>query len=140
MSKALISLPSSHTKWQEQLFMLLEKVSMTPEEFESYWLLVDSVYSRCSQYTNPSGTKTIEYYECRLKKSRQSPTRRDTPGIKRRFSSAYIAGLCDVEICVTHHHHDPKHVVERKDASVHHAHDLDASFQRKLPSVIRDII
>ncbi|KAL7269921.1 hypothetical protein RUND412_007387 [Rhizina undulata] len=140
MSKALIPLPSAHAEWREKLFTLSDKVEMTPEEFEIYWPLVDSVYSRRQKYTTTNGLKTISRWECRLKMSRKSSTKQDKPGVKRRATSAHVPGLCQVEIRVVYCHTEPNYIiVERKNAASH-SHTIDESFKRKLPSIVRDAI
>ena len=66
---AILPLPDDVAKYRNLLFNLDGSVILDATQFQSYWPLVDNIYSHRRSYTTSTGKKTM-YYECRLVKSR----------------------------------------------------------------------
>ena len=70
-SEAILPLPNNAVNYRNVLFSLDGPVILNETQFNSYWPLVDNVYSHRKTYTTSTGKQT-KYYECRLVKSRPS--------------------------------------------------------------------
>jgi hypothetical protein len=135
---ALMPLPKEALYWRGMLFELAEPVTMPPQIFDEMWPFVDAVYSKISgELIQNNGTTKVQKYECRLRKSKQSGTRKpDTGNIKRRRTSVRESDLCHLRMKVTRSLEGEQLVtVERLDEHLH-THDIEESFRIKKPSII----
>jgi len=105
MSEAMMPISADALHHCTILFDLSKLVIMSSEKFDEIWLYVDSVYLKLqSELLQAGGTIRVQKYECRLRKSRKSGTAQVADGkiIKCRHSSIRDAGLCNVQIKVSH--------------------------------------
>jgi hypothetical protein len=134
----LMPLPKGALYWRGLLFELAEPVIMSPEIFDEVWPFVDSVYSKISgEHLQNNGTVKVQKYECRLRKSKQSGTRRpDTGNIKRRRCTIREKDLCHLRMKVSRSLEGEQLVkVERLDEHLH-THDIEESFRIKKPTIL----
>jgi hypothetical protein len=62
----MIALPENSTYWKNALFHLETPISMSPEKYDTYWLMVDSVYKKLGgNLKQKRGTVEVQKYECR---------------------------------------------------------------------------
>ena len=120
MTSTLIPIPKSAEFWCNKLFHLHTPIVLTAEEFDTYWPLISTVYTKLSGCTSQqNGEVTVQRYECQLRKSKKAgkpPPVKD--GVKKRYgTTVQQSRLCQVRIKVTHTVNKPITVtVERLDA------------------------
>ncbi|KAI5852368.1 hypothetical protein BZA05DRAFT_418644 [Tricharina praecox] len=138
MTTELIPIPENAASWCDTLFNLSKPIVMTPEEFDVYWPLVSTVYTKLGgNLSQQNGGVEVQKYECRLRKSktgsRKSPLK---DGVKKRPGTRVRPpGLCQVRIKITRTVVAPVVVtIERLDAE-ERRHDLARS-RELAPSVI----
>jgi hypothetical protein len=130
MTTALIPIPENATFWSNILFKLEKPVVMTADEFDMYWPLVSTVYTKIGgALTQQKGDVLVQKYECRLRKSKKggkAPPAKE--GVKKRYSATIRQpGLCQVRMKITRTVAAPVTVtIERLD-SEEHQHDLERS-------------
>ena len=123
MTTALIPIPENASFWSDTLFMLVKPVVLTEDEFDMYWPLVSTVYTKIGgALRQQNGDVVVQKYECRLRKSKigsKPPPPKD--GVKKRYgSTVQQPGLCQVRIKITRTVADPVSItIERMDDEVH---------------------
>ena len=98
----MIVLPSDAAIYRKLLFELDKPVVLSEEQYNEYWPLVDSVWTKIGGTTvQQNGTVKVQHYECRLRKSKKTGTnqaRKEGRVVKSRVTSARVKGLC--QVCV----------------------------------------
>ncbi|RPA83468.1 hypothetical protein BJ508DRAFT_304679 [Ascobolus immersus RN42] len=158
MSSHLIPMPENLGYWRQQLFNLTESITLTQQQFDTYWPWVDNIYSLRSSESSTKRAPHIftQFGECRLLKSRESGSYTPVADIsKRRKVSHRTAGQCHVKIRIVREVKEGMSVytlsryapAPGKGVSVvpgtsipDHSHDLDASDLCKKNSRLHKII
>jgi len=138
MSTPSVTIPENAAFWSETLFKLERPVMLSADEFDAYWPLVSTVYTKLGgALTQQNGDVVVQKYECRLRKSKKGG--RAAPlkeGARKRYNTKVRPpGLCQVRIKITRTVAAPVAVtLERLDAE-EHQHDLARS-REIAPSVL----
>ncbi|KAF2255781.1 hypothetical protein BU26DRAFT_512739 [Trematosphaeria pertusa] len=97
----LIPNPPDLEAWRERLFHVDDTITLTQEEFQTYFPHVDNVYSHRSTQRHKRKRFVSHYWDCRLK-GRPPGTKKSTdPEKKKRKRVARERDLCDVKIKIT---------------------------------------
>ncbi|CAO2650718.1 Nn.00g020100.m01.CDS01 [Neocucurbitaria sp. VM-36] len=97
----LIADPPDLEEWREKLFNVDDTITLTEEEFQTYFPHIDNVYSHRSTQRHKRKRFVSHYWDCRLK-GRPPGTKKSTdPDKKKRKRVARERDLCDVKIKVT---------------------------------------
>ena len=128
MSAALIPLPANTPQWCDLLFHLSKPVIMTESEFDEYWPLISTVYTKIGGLLlQQNGEVQVQKYECRLRKSKKGgkpPAR----GVKKCYSKTVrVPGLCDVRIKTTRTVSAPITITIQRLDEHEHRHTLERS-------------
>ena len=126
-SSTMISVPSQADTYREMLFRLEKPVQLTQQEFDEFWPLVDTVWTKIGgNTTQRQGTIQVQHYECRLRKSKKTGTnvaRNEGRVVKPRMTAVRIKDLCQVRMKITRtipSGSEPVMVfLERKDDAAH---------------------
>jgi len=130
MTTSLIPIPENAIFWSDTLFKLSKPTILTADEFDAYWPLVSTVYTKIGGVLKQqNGDVEVQKYECRVRKSKtgsRPPPLKD--GVKKRYGTTVRQpGLCQVRIKITRTVAEPVVVtIERMDDE-QHQHDLDRS-------------
>ncbi|KAJ5089449.1 hypothetical protein N7532_008133 [Penicillium argentinense] len=87
--------------WRERLFHIDETITMSEEEFQTYFPHVDNVYSHRSTQRYKRRPFVAHYWDCRLKGRPPGTPKSDDPNKKKRKRTARERDLCDVKIKIT---------------------------------------
>ena len=145
---AMIPVPEQAHIYREMLFHLENPVELTEQQFDEYWPLVDTVWTKIGGSTvQRGGTIRVQHYECRLRKSKKTGTnvsRKEGRVVKPRITEVRVKDLCQVQMKITHTiptSSEPVTVLlERKTVAVH-THSVDEIFRIcGLPSIIKQVI
>ena len=103
---------------------------MTTEEFDAYWPLVSTVYTKIGgALTQQNGDVVVQKYECRLRKSKKGgkgPPEKE--GVKKKYSATVRQpGLCQVRMKITRTVAAPVTVTIQRLDGEEHQHDLERS-------------
>ncbi|KAF1841130.1 uncharacterized protein K460DRAFT_371121 [Cucurbitaria berberidis CBS 394.84] len=97
----LIADPPDLEEWRKKLFNVDDTITLTEEEFQTYFPHIDNVYSHRSTQRHKRKRFVSHYWDCRLK-GRPPGTKKSTdPDKKKRKRVARERDLCDVKIKVT---------------------------------------
>lgn len=97
----LIAHPPNLSEWRDKLFHVDDTVTLTENEFQTYFPHIDNVYSHRSTQRHKRKRFVSHYWDCRLK-GRPSGTKKSTdPDKKKRKRVARERDLCDVKIKIT---------------------------------------
>ncbi|KAF2652867.1 hypothetical protein K491DRAFT_28681 [Lophiostoma macrostomum CBS 122681] len=97
----LIPDPPNLPQWREKLFNVDDTITLTEEEFTTYFPHVDNVYSHRSSQRHKRKRFVSHYWDCRLK-GRPPGTKKSTdPEKKKRKRVARERDLCEVKIKIT---------------------------------------
>ncbi|KAF1953288.1 hypothetical protein CC80DRAFT_494583 [Byssothecium circinans] len=97
----LVPNPPDLEIWRDKLFHVDETITLTEEEFQTYFPHVDNVYSHRSTQRHKRKRFVSHYWDCRLK-GRPPGTKKSTdPEKKKRKRVARERDLCDVKIKIT---------------------------------------
>ncbi|KAH9870660.1 hypothetical protein IAQ61_006138 [Plenodomus lingam] len=97
----LIPNPPDLDLWRERLFNVDDMITLTEEEFQTYFPHIDNVYSHRSTQRHKRKRFVSHYWDCRLK-GRPPGTKKSTdPDKKKRKRVARERNLCDVKIKIT---------------------------------------
>lgn len=140
----MIALPPDANNYKKLLFELEGPVELNQEQYDAYWPLVDSVWTKIGGATiQQNGTIEVQHYECRLRKSKKTGTKTQNEGrvVKNRITFARVKDLCQVRMKITRTLERPILVrIERKDNNKH-THDIEESFRLcGLPTAVRRVI
>ncbi|CAN9161835.1 unnamed protein product [Alternaria sp. RS040] len=97
----LIPNPPDLEQWRERLFHVDDMITLTEEQFQTYFPHIDNVYSHRSTQRHKRKRFVSHYWDCRLK-GRPPGTKKSTdPDKKKRKRIARERDLCDVKIKIT---------------------------------------
>jgi hypothetical protein len=126
MTTALIPIPENATFWSNILFKLEKPVVMTVDEFDMYWPLVSTVYTKIGGVLTRRVSPKIRVPFTKEQEGAKAPPAKE--GVKKRYSATIRQpGLCQVRMKSTRTVAAPVTVtIERLD-SEEHQHDLERS-------------
>jgi glutathione S-transferase len=97
----LIADPPNLDEWRARLFSVDETITLTQDEFQTYFPHIDNVYSHRSTQRHKRRRFVSHYWDCRLK-GRPPGTKKSTdPDKKKRKRVARERDLCDVKVKIT---------------------------------------
>ncbi|KAH7095709.1 glutathione S-transferase [Paraphoma chrysanthemicola] len=97
----LIADPPDLDAWRQRLFDVDDTMTLTEDEFKTYFPHIDNVYSHRSTQRHKRKRFVSHYWDCRLK-GRPPGTKKSTdPDKKKRKRVARERDLCDVKIKIT---------------------------------------
>ncbi|KAF2031956.1 hypothetical protein EK21DRAFT_99281 [Setomelanomma holmii] len=97
----LIADPPDLEAWRQKLFDVDDTMTLSEEEFKTYFPHIDNVYSHRSTQRHKRKRFVSHYWDCRLK-GRPPGTKKSTdPDKKKRKRVARERDLCDVKIKIT---------------------------------------
>ncbi|KAF2686561.1 hypothetical protein K458DRAFT_476418 [Lentithecium fluviatile CBS 122367] len=97
----LIPNPPDLGSWREKLFHVDDTITLTEDEFKTYFPHVDNVYSHRSTQRHKRKRFVSHYWDCRLK-GRPPGTKKSTdPEKRKRKRVARERDLCDVKVKIT---------------------------------------
>jgi hypothetical protein len=141
----MINVPKEADYYKKNLFDLEKPVVLSVEEFDTFWPLVDSAWTKLAGKTvQQNGTVEVQHYECRLRKSKKTGTnvaKKEGRIVKNRITSVRMKDLCQVRMKMTRTLAEPITItLERKDENTH-THDIDESFRLcGPPSAVKRIV
>ncbi|KAI4179506.1 MAG: hypothetical protein L6R41_007807 [Letrouitia leprolyta] len=91
--------PPDLEHWRKKLFEVEDTVTLTEEEFQTYFPHIDNVYSHRS--TQKYKRQPFVYWDCRMKGRPPGTAKSDDPSKKKRKRQARERDLCDVKIKIT---------------------------------------
>ncbi|MCJ1273780.1 hypothetical protein MMC21_001573 [Puttea exsequens] len=97
----MIPNPPDLDEWRQKLFDVEDVVSMTEEEFQTYFPHVDNIYSHRSTQRYKKKPFVSHYWDCRLKGRPPGTAKSNDPNKKKRKRQARERDLCDVKIKIT---------------------------------------
>lgn len=93
--------PPDLESWRKKLFNVDDMITLTEEEFQTYFPHIDNIYSHRSTQRHKRKRFVSHYWDCRLK-GRPPGTKKSTdPEKKKRKRVARERDLCDVKIKIT---------------------------------------
>ncbi|KAI1733552.1 hypothetical protein F4680DRAFT_463044 [Xylaria scruposa] len=98
--------PPNLTAWREKLFNVDDTITLTNDEFETYFPHIDNVYSHRSTQKYKRKNFISHYWDCRMKGRPPGTPKSDDPAKKKRKRFARERDLCDVKIKITEHFPD----------------------------------
>ena len=101
MSAALIPLPTNTPQWCD-LFHPSKPVVMTESEFDEYWPLMSTVYTKTGGLLlQQNGELEVQKYECHLRKSKKGGKPPPIAGVKNAMAQLFGYQACDVRIKIS---------------------------------------
>ncbi|RLM00435.1 hypothetical protein CFD26_103205 [Aspergillus turcosus] len=97
----LVPDPPDLEYWRERLFNVDEMITLTEDQFRTYFPHVDNVYSHRSTQRYKRKPFVSHYWDCRLKGRPPGTPKSDDPNKKKRKRTARQRDLCDVKIKIT---------------------------------------
>ncbi|GAP92404.1 putative glutathione transferase protein [Rosellinia necatrix] len=98
--------PPNLQAWREKLFNVDDTITLTNDEFETYFPHIDNVYSHRSTQKYKRKNFISHYWDCRMKGRPPGTPKSDDPAKKKRKRFARERDLCDVKIKITEHFPD----------------------------------
>ncbi|KAH8148611.1 uncharacterized protein LAJ45_07322 [Morchella importuna] len=92
--------PDSLDEWRNRLFHVTEVMTLSEEEWSTYWPYVDNIWSHRSTQKSKKGPFQTHYYDCRLKGRPPGTPQNQDPNKKKRKRTARERDLCDMKIKV----------------------------------------
>ncbi|KAJ5047484.1 uncharacterized protein L3040_003308 [Drepanopeziza brunnea f. sp. 'multigermtubi'] len=99
-TKAVID-PPDLAEWRLKLFNVDEMITLSEDEFQTYFPHVDNVYSHRSTQRYKRKPFVSHYWDCRLKGRPPGTPKSNDPNKKKRKRTARERDLCDVKIKIT---------------------------------------
>lgn len=97
----LVENPPDLDHWRERLFNVDETITLTEDEFQTYFPHIDNVYSHRSTQKYKRKPFISHYWDCRLKGRPPGTPKSSDPNKKKRRRTARERDLCDVKIKIT---------------------------------------
>ncbi|GAW20213.1 hypothetical protein ANO14919_097100 [Xylariales sp. No.14919] len=98
--------PPNLQAWREKLFNVDDTITLTNDQFETYFPHIDNVYSHRSTQKYKRKNFISHYWDCRMKGRPPGTPKSDDPAKKKRKRFARERDLCDVKIKITEHFPD----------------------------------
>ncbi|KAI1811151.1 hypothetical protein GGS20DRAFT_588811 [Poronia punctata] len=93
--------PPNLRAWREKLFNVDDTITLSNDEFETYFPHIDNVYSHRSTQKYKRKNFISHYWDCRMKGRPPGTPKSDDPTKKKRKRLARERDLCDVKIKIT---------------------------------------
>ncbi|MCJ1357205.1 MAG: hypothetical protein MMC33_007201 [Icmadophila ericetorum] len=93
--------PPDLEEWRQKLFEVNETITMTEDQFQTYFPHVDNVYSHRSTQRYKRKPFVSHYWDCRLKGRPPGTPKSEDPNKRKRKRNARERDLCDVKIKIT---------------------------------------
>ncbi|KAL8751392.1 MAG: hypothetical protein Q9184_006081 [Pyrenodesmia sp. 2 TL-2023] len=93
--------PPDLDNWRQKLFDVEDTVTLTEDEFQTYFPHIDNVYSHRSTQTYKRKPFVSHYWDCRMKGRPPGTAKSEDPSKKKRKRQARERDLCDVKIKIT---------------------------------------
>ncbi|KAI9890384.1 MAG: hypothetical protein M1814_004170 [Vezdaea aestivalis] len=93
--------PPNLDEWRQKLFDVTDTLTLTEDEFRTYFPHVDNVYSHRSTQKYKRKPFISHYWDCRLKGRPPGTPKSDDPTKKKRKRTARERDLCEVKIKIT---------------------------------------
>jgi len=104
-SSIMISLPSQADTYRDMFFQLEKPVQLTQHEFDEFWPLIDTVWTKIGRNTTQQqGTIQVQLYEYHLRKSQKTSTnvaRNEGRIVKPPITAVWIKDLCEARMKIT---------------------------------------
>ncbi|KAI9836126.1 MAG: hypothetical protein M1837_003460 [Sclerophora amabilis] len=97
----LIPNPPDLEDWREKLFHVNDTITLTEDQYLTYFPHVDNIYSHRSTQKYKRKPFVSHYWDCRLKGRPPGTPKSDDPNKKKRKRTARQRDLCDVKIKIT---------------------------------------
>ena len=97
----MIENPPNLQEWRERLFNVNDTITLTEQEFQTYFPHVDNIYSHRSTQKYKRKPFISHYWDCRLKGRPPGTPKSNDPNKKKRKRTARERDLCDVKIKIT---------------------------------------
>lgn len=101
LSTKIVPEPPNLVEWRQKLFNVDEMITLSEEEFQTYFPHVDNVYSHRSTQRYKRKPFVSHYWDCRLKGRPPGTPKSNDPNKKKRKRTARERDLCDVKIKIT---------------------------------------
>lgn len=101
LSTKIVVDPPDLADWRQRLFNVDEMITLSEEEFQTYFPHVDNVYSHRSTQRYKRKPFVSHYWDCRLKGRPPGTPKSNDPNKKKRKRTARERDLCDVKIKIT---------------------------------------
>ncbi|PMD17583.1 hypothetical protein NA56DRAFT_648653 [Hyaloscypha hepaticicola] len=101
LSTKIVENPPNLAEWRQKLFDVNEMITLSEEEFQTYFPHVDNVYSHRSTQKYKRKPFVSHYWDCRLKGRPPGTPKSNDPNKKKRKRTARERDLCDVKIKIT---------------------------------------
>ncbi|MCJ1475888.1 hypothetical protein MMC13_004552 [Lambiella insularis] len=93
--------PPNLQAWRERLFHVNETITLSEDDFLTYFPHIDNVYSHRSTQKYKRKPFVSHYWDCRLKGRPPGTAKSDDPTKRKRKRQARERDLCDVKIKIT---------------------------------------
>ncbi|KAL8712202.1 MAG: hypothetical protein Q9225_006992 [Loekoesia sp. 1 TL-2023] len=93
--------PPDLENWRKKLFEVEDIVTLTEDEFQTYFPHIDNVYSHRSTQKYKRKPFVSHYWDCRMKGRPPGTPKSEDPAKKKRKRQARKRDLCDVKIKIT---------------------------------------
>ncbi|KAI9674739.1 MAG: hypothetical protein M1817_001643 [Caeruleum heppii] len=97
----LVSDPPHLAEWRQRLFDVNDVLTLTEEQYQTYFPHVDNIYSHRSTQRYKKKPFVSHYWDCRLKGRPPGTRKSDDPNKKKRKRVARQRDQCDVKIKIT---------------------------------------
>ncbi|CZS90765.1 related to glutathione transferase omega 1 [Rhynchosporium graminicola] len=101
LSTKVVVDPPNLAEWRQRLFNVDEMITLSEDEFQTYFPHVDNVYSHRSTQRYKRKPFVSHYWDCRLKGRPPGTPKSTDPNKKKRKRMARERDLCDVKIKIT---------------------------------------
>ncbi|KAE8443076.1 hypothetical protein EG329_002399 [Mollisiaceae sp. DMI_Dod_QoI] len=101
LSTKIVVDPPNLAEWRQKLFNVDEMITLSEDEFQTYFPHVDNVYSHRSTQRYKRKPFVSHYWDCRLKGRPPGTPKSNDPNKKKRKRTARERDLCDVKIKIT---------------------------------------
>ncbi|KAG4440012.1 hypothetical protein IFR05_004526 [Cadophora sp. M221] len=101
LSTKVVVDPPNLAEWRQKLFNVDEMITLSEDEFQTYFPHVDNVYSHRSTQRYKRKPFVSHYWDCRLKGRPPGTPKSNDPNKKKRKRTARERDLCDVKIKIT---------------------------------------
>ncbi|CAJ2513440.1 Uu.00g015590.m01.CDS01 [Anthostomella pinea] len=99
----IVTNPPDLKAWRERLFNVDDTITLTNDQFETYFPHIDNVYSHRSTQKYKRKPFISHYWDCRMKGRPPGTPKSEDPSKKKRKRFARERDLCDVKIKITEH-------------------------------------
>ncbi|KAL9577079.1 MAG: hypothetical protein Q9212_006605 [Teloschistes hypoglaucus] len=110
--------PPDLDEWRKKLFDVDDTVTLTEEEFQTYFPHVDNVYSHRSTQKYKRRPFVSHYWDCRMKGRPPGTPKSEDPSKRKRKRQARERDLCDVKIKITEYFPGARQIMEKEAESL----------------------